>query len=138
MLAYSICFAIMWLCLWDCYNSYYFLLIISIPTSEWTSLLERFLPRQIAITRAKKEWELDILSRYRSMVITYILKYHVHLPVQFCPTYGKMYSCNLFSCFSFFWLDGLHSHFATFRNIISKKWKKNYYVNLNGMMSFIF
>ncbi|KAF4377674.1 hypothetical protein G4B88_006954 [Cannabis sativa] len=26
-----------------------------------------FLPRQIAITRAKREWELDILSRYRSM-----------------------------------------------------------------------
>ncbi|KAM7529462.1 hypothetical protein LguiB_032872 [Lonicera macranthoides] len=36
-------------------------------STEWTSLLERFLPRQIAITRAKKEWELDILSRYCSM-----------------------------------------------------------------------
>ncbi|KAK2967152.1 hypothetical protein RJ640_026543 [Escallonia rubra] len=35
--------------------------------TDWTSLLERFLPRQIAITRAKREWELDILSRYRSM-----------------------------------------------------------------------
>ncbi|KAI8536672.1 hypothetical protein RHMOL_Rhmol10G0275200 [Rhododendron molle] len=35
--------------------------------TDWTSLLERFLPRQIAITRAKQEWELDILSRYRSM-----------------------------------------------------------------------
>jgi arsenate reductase-like glutaredoxin family protein len=35
--------------------------------SDWTSLLERFLPRQIAITRAKREWELDILARYRSM-----------------------------------------------------------------------
>ncbi|ESQ31065.1 hypothetical protein EUTSA_v10003527mg [Eutrema salsugineum] len=34
---------------------------------DWTSLLERFLPRQIAITRAKREWELDILARYRSM-----------------------------------------------------------------------
>ncbi|XP_059645600.1 kinesin-like protein KIN-14E [Cornus florida] len=33
--------------------------------TDWTSLLERFLPRQIAITRAKREWELDILSRYR-------------------------------------------------------------------------
>ncbi|KAI0496463.1 hypothetical protein KFK09_022780 [Dendrobium nobile] len=31
---------------------------------QWISLLERFLPRQIAITRAKREWELDILSRY--------------------------------------------------------------------------
>ncbi|XP_052196753.1 kinesin-like protein KIN-14E [Diospyros lotus] len=35
--------------------------------SDWTSLLEQFLPRQIAITRGKREWELDILSRYRSM-----------------------------------------------------------------------
>ncbi|KAF7130507.1 hypothetical protein RHSIM_Rhsim10G0188900 [Rhododendron simsii] len=35
--------------------------------TDWTSLLERFLPRQIAITRAKQEWESDILSRYRSM-----------------------------------------------------------------------
>ncbi|KAM7519914.1 hypothetical protein LguiB_018876 [Lonicera macranthoides] len=35
--------------------------------TDWTSLLERFLPRQIAITRAKKEWEFDILCRYRSM-----------------------------------------------------------------------
>ncbi|KAA8547628.1 hypothetical protein F0562_004057 [Nyssa sinensis] len=35
--------------------------------TDWTSLLERFLPRQIAITRAKREWELDILSRYRSL-----------------------------------------------------------------------
>lgn len=37
-------------------------------SSDWNSLLERFLPRQIAITRAKREWELDILSRYRSVV----------------------------------------------------------------------
>ncbi|KAK7846720.1 kinesin-like protein kin-14e [Quercus suber] len=36
--------------------------------TDWNSLLERFLPRQIAITRAKREWELDILSRYRSMI----------------------------------------------------------------------
>ncbi|KZV26025.1 kinesin-like calmodulin-binding protein [Dorcoceras hygrometricum] len=35
--------------------------------TDWTSLLERFLPRQIAITRAKRDWEVDILSRYRSM-----------------------------------------------------------------------
>ncbi|KAJ4713994.1 Kinesin-like calmodulin-binding protein [Melia azedarach] len=35
--------------------------------TDWISLLERFLPRQVAITRAKREWELDILSRYRSM-----------------------------------------------------------------------
>nr|AFK13155.1 zwichel [Gossypium arboreum] len=36
-------------------------------TSDWNTLLERFLPRQIALTRARREWELDILSRYRSM-----------------------------------------------------------------------
>lgn len=36
-------------------------------STDWNSLLERFLPRQIAITRAKREWELDILSRYHSM-----------------------------------------------------------------------
>ncbi|KAK9010921.1 hypothetical protein V6N11_043788 [Hibiscus sabdariffa] len=35
--------------------------------NDWNTLLERFLPRQIAITRARREWELDILSRYRSM-----------------------------------------------------------------------
>ncbi|XP_047314913.1 kinesin-like protein KIN-14I [Impatiens glandulifera] len=35
--------------------------------TEWAFLLERYLPRQIALTRAKREWELDILSRYRSM-----------------------------------------------------------------------
>ncbi|GKV30251.1 hypothetical protein SLEP1_g39083 [Rubroshorea leprosula] len=35
--------------------------------TDWNSLLEKFLPRQIAITRAKREWELDILSRYRLM-----------------------------------------------------------------------
>ncbi|GLT82481.1 hypothetical protein SLE2022_008470 [Rubroshorea leprosula] len=35
--------------------------------TDWNSLLERYLPRQIAITRAKREWELDILSRYHLM-----------------------------------------------------------------------
>ncbi|KAE8637411.1 hypothetical protein CSA_023388 [Cucumis sativus] len=35
--------------------------------TDWNSLLERFVPRQIAITRPKREWELDILSRFRSM-----------------------------------------------------------------------
>ncbi|WOK95314.1 kinesin-like calmodulin-binding protein [Canna indica] len=34
---------------------------------EWISLLERFLPRQIAVTRPMRDWELDIISRYRSM-----------------------------------------------------------------------
>ncbi|XP_071735356.1 kinesin-like protein KIN-14E isoform X1 [Rutidosis leptorrhynchoides] len=35
--------------------------------TDWTLLLERFLPRTIALTRAKRDWELDILNRYRSM-----------------------------------------------------------------------
>ncbi|KAJ0703716.1 putative minus-end-directed kinesin ATPase [Helianthus annuus] len=35
--------------------------------TDWTLLLERFLPRQIAITRAKRDWESDILNRYCSM-----------------------------------------------------------------------
>ncbi|XP_027346242.1 kinesin-like protein KIN-14I [Abrus precatorius] len=35
--------------------------------TDWNSLLERFLPRQISMTRAKREWELDILSRYHSL-----------------------------------------------------------------------
>ncbi|CDY57771.1 BnaC02g45110D [Brassica napus] len=43
------------------------LFLIGSRISDWTSLLERFLPRQIAITRAKREWELDILARYSSM-----------------------------------------------------------------------
>ncbi|XP_039775302.1 kinesin-like protein KIN-14I [Panicum virgatum] len=34
---------------------------------EWISLLERYLPRQVAITRAKRDWELDIISRYQLM-----------------------------------------------------------------------
>ncbi|KAL5205878.1 hypothetical protein ABZP36_034087 [Zizania latifolia] len=34
---------------------------------EWIPLLERFLPRQVAITRAKRDWELDIVSRYQLM-----------------------------------------------------------------------
>ncbi|XP_010928759.1 kinesin-like protein KIN-14I isoform X2 [Elaeis guineensis] len=34
---------------------------------EWISLLERFLPRQIAMTRAKRDWEVDIISRYQLM-----------------------------------------------------------------------
>lgn len=45
-----------------------FFLNVRLFCSEWTSLLERFLPRQIAITRAKRDWELEILSRYRVMV----------------------------------------------------------------------
>ncbi|KAL2966152.1 hypothetical protein AAZX31_16G101000 [Glycine max] len=42
---------------------------LSTPESciDWNSLLERFLPRQISMTRAKREWEYDILSRYRSL-----------------------------------------------------------------------
>lgn len=36
-------------------------------SADWTSLLERFLPRQIAMTRAKRDWELDTLARYHLM-----------------------------------------------------------------------
>ncbi|XP_061341742.1 kinesin-like protein KIN-14E [Gastrolobium bilobum] len=35
--------------------------------ADWNSFLERFLPRQIAMTRAKREWELDIISCYHSL-----------------------------------------------------------------------
>lgn len=42
-------------------------------TSEWISLLERFLPRQVAITRAKRDWELDIISRFQLMVFIKLL-----------------------------------------------------------------
>ncbi|XP_014520958.1 kinesin-like protein KIN-14I [Vigna radiata var. radiata] len=35
--------------------------------TDWNSFLERFLPRQIAMTRARREWELDILSCYHSL-----------------------------------------------------------------------
>ncbi|XP_078443913.1 kinesin-like calmodulin-binding protein (ZWICHEL) [Wolffia australiana] len=34
---------------------------------EWSSLIERFLPKQIAMTRARCEWESDIISRYGLM-----------------------------------------------------------------------
>ncbi|KAL0906305.1 hypothetical protein M5K25_024788 [Dendrobium thyrsiflorum] len=33
----------------------------------WTSLLERFLPREIAIKRPKRKWEFDVLSQYNLM-----------------------------------------------------------------------
>ncbi|WJX55992.1 Kinesin-like protein KIN-14I [Trifolium repens] len=35
--------------------------------ADWNSFLERFLPRQIAMTRGRREWELDILSCYHSL-----------------------------------------------------------------------
>ncbi|KAK9670510.1 hypothetical protein RND81_13G206100 [Saponaria officinalis] len=35
--------------------------------TDWISLLERFLPRQIALTRAQQDWEEDIISRYQLM-----------------------------------------------------------------------
>lgn len=35
--------------------------------ADWNIFLERFLPRQIAMTRARREWELDILSCYHSL-----------------------------------------------------------------------
>lgn len=60
--------------------------------SEWISLLERFLPRQVAITRAKRDWELDIISRYQLMVfISYWNFTFSSLPIylEFVPTLVK-------------------------------------------------
>lgn len=36
-------------------------------SSEWSALLDRYLPKQVAVTRTKNDWEPDILSRYRAM-----------------------------------------------------------------------
>lgn len=44
------------------------ILTFNCDSSEWTALLERLLPRQIALTRAKRDWELEIISRFRLMV----------------------------------------------------------------------
>lgn len=35
---------------------------------EWPVLMEKYIPKQVTITRPKKDWESDILSRYRAMV----------------------------------------------------------------------
>ncbi|XP_061355130.1 kinesin-like protein KIN-14E isoform X1 [Gastrolobium bilobum] len=42
---------------------------VSTPESctNWNLLLEQFLPRQVSMTRGKREWEFDILSRYQSL-----------------------------------------------------------------------
>lgn len=37
---------------------------------DWGALLDRCLPKQVSITRAKRDWEPDILSRYRALVGT--------------------------------------------------------------------
>nr|AMS24255.1 kinesin 14-VIa protein [Marsilea vestita] len=34
---------------------------------DWPVLLEKYMPKQVTITRPKKDWESDILSRYRAM-----------------------------------------------------------------------
>ncbi|XP_024363319.1 kinesin-like protein KIN-14I isoform X2 [Physcomitrium patens] len=36
-------------------------------TIDWPALLDGSLPKQIAITRAKRDWESNILNRYRAM-----------------------------------------------------------------------
>eukprot|EP00250_Pteridium_aquilinum_P014169 c21823_g2_i1 orf=1-2673(-) len=36
-------------------------------SSDWPVLLEKYIPKQVTITRPKNEWESDILSRYRAM-----------------------------------------------------------------------
>ncbi|GBG71679.1 hypothetical protein CBR_g9092 [Chara braunii] len=35
---------------------------------DWPIQVERSIPRQIAVTRAKKDWEADVLQRFKSMV----------------------------------------------------------------------
>ncbi|CAK9866803.1 unnamed protein product [Sphagnum jensenii] len=43
----------------------------SVPNPEacidWAALLEGYLPKQVAITRAKQDWEPDVLNRYHAM-----------------------------------------------------------------------
>lgn len=34
---------------------------------DWPALLDRYLPKQVAVTRARRDWEGDILSRYHSL-----------------------------------------------------------------------
>ncbi|KAL2609200.1 hypothetical protein R1flu_027773 [Riccia fluitans] len=34
---------------------------------DWSQLVDRVLPKQVAVTRAKRDWEPDILNRYRAM-----------------------------------------------------------------------
>lgn len=46
--------------------------------------MEKYIPKQVTITRPKKDWESDILSRYRAMVwifmrITQFLDGSIHL-----------------------------------------------------------
>lgn len=64
-----ICNSVLWVKL---SNSISYILVdtdgVAAFLSDWNSLLERFLPRQISMTRAKREWEYDIISRYRSLV----------------------------------------------------------------------
>lgn len=36
-------------------------------STEWAALLDRYLPRQIAVTRGRHDWETDILACYESM-----------------------------------------------------------------------
>ncbi|CAM6126245.1 unnamed protein product [Calypogeia fissa] len=34
---------------------------------DWSQLVDRVLPKQVAVTRAKRDWEPDILTRYRAL-----------------------------------------------------------------------
>jgi hypothetical protein len=44
----------------------------SVPNPEtcmdWPELLEGCLPKQVAVTRTNRDWEPDVLNRYRAMV----------------------------------------------------------------------
>jgi hypothetical protein len=35
---------------------------------DWPELLEGCLPKQVAVTRTNRDWEPDVLNRYRAMV----------------------------------------------------------------------
>lgn len=38
---------------------------------EWPTLLDRFLPKPVAMTRARRDWDGDILMRYHALVKVY-------------------------------------------------------------------
>eukprot|EP00899_Mesostigma_viride_P014526 jgi/Mesvir1/23074/Mv10000-RA.2 len=43
-------------------------------TSDWAVHIEKYIPKQVLMTRAKRDWETDVLTRYKSMA-TYTKEY---------------------------------------------------------------
>ncbi|XP_024529488.1 kinesin-like protein KIN-14I [Selaginella moellendorffii] len=37
------------------------------PIMDWSALVDRYLPKQVAITRARHDWDSDIFARYKAM-----------------------------------------------------------------------